>query len=233
MWCARFIVLIASHFAPIAADAPLRILFAHEQHLQPMGCDVRLLGIIRSMLGQGAEVSLYFRSHTLIAKRAPPSADLATLLRIPRGYREEWLRRDVRQLPPPAMYEHAGPAQLARLFARGWFPPALVFFWFWHDPEPHVAAMLLHALLLVACKDDPVDSAAPDWTPDLVCPGAAGCTNADGPLHAAAAVRDITPPCFESWTDVDGDGSQDIVTSEEGLGEDVGLGVVWYRNPSN
>ena len=32
--------------------------------------------------------------------------------------------------------------------------------------------------------------------------------------------------------DVDGDGAFDIVTSEEGLGEDVGLGVVWYRNPS-
>ena len=31
--------------------------------------------------------------------------------------------------------------------------------------------------------------------------------------------------------DVDGDGAADIVTSEEGLGEDVGLGVVWYRNP--
>ena len=31
--------------------------------------------------------------------------------------------------------------------------------------------------------------------------------------------------------DVDGDGAFDIVTSEEGLGEDVGLGVVWYRNP--
>jgi len=67
--------------------------------------------------------------------------------------------------------------------------------------------MLLNALLLVACKDKPVDSAAPEWSPDLVCPGAAGCTNADGPLRAAAAVRDITPPCFESWTDLDGDGS--------------------------
>ena len=32
--------------------------------------------------------------------------------------------------------------------------------------------------------------------------------------------------------DVDGDGAFDIVTSEEGLGEDAGLGVVWYRNPS-
>ena len=31
--------------------------------------------------------------------------------------------------------------------------------------------------------------------------------------------------------DVDGDGAADVVTSEEGLGEDVGLGVVWYRNP--
>ena len=31
--------------------------------------------------------------------------------------------------------------------------------------------------------------------------------------------------------DVDGDGAADIVTSEEGLGDEEGLGVVWYRNP--
>ena len=109
-------------------DVPLRILVAHEQHLQPMGCDVRLLGIIRTLLRSGAEVSLFFRGHTLVSKRAPPSEELASLLRIPRGYREEWLRRDVRELPPPAIYEHAGPAQLGRLFAQGWFHATLVFF---------------------------------------------------------------------------------------------------------
>ena len=59
--------------------------------------------------------------------------ELATLLRIPRGYKEEWLRRDVRTLPPPAIYEHAGSAQLARLFGQGWFHAVLVFFWFWHE----------------------------------------------------------------------------------------------------
>ena len=81
-----------------------------------MGCDVRLLGIIESLLSLGAEVSLYFRTHTPIPKRSPSSNELATLLHIPRGYREDWLRRDVRELPPPAIYEHAGPAAAGRLF---------------------------------------------------------------------------------------------------------------------
>ena len=125
---------------------PLRILIFHEQHLQPMGCDVRLLGIIRGLLAGGVEVSLFFRSHTPVAKRSPPSEKLATLLRIPRGYREEWLRRDVRQLPPPAIYENAGTAQLARLFAQGWYHAVLVFFWFWNDPRPNIGELVLPAL---------------------------------------------------------------------------------------
>ena len=53
-----------------SSTAPLRLLIAHEQHLQPMGCDVRLLGIIRSLLAAGLEVSLFFRSHTPVAKRS-------------------------------------------------------------------------------------------------------------------------------------------------------------------
>ena len=122
------------------------MLVVHEQHLQPMGCDVRLLGIIRGLLASGAEVSLFFRTHTPVAKRTPTTEDLATLLHIPRGYREEWLRRDVRQLRPPAIYEHAGTTQLARLFGQGWWNAVLVFFWFWHDPKPNVAELLLPPL---------------------------------------------------------------------------------------
>ena len=40
----------------------------------------------------------------------------------------------------------AGAAQLARLFAQGWFHAVIVFFWFWHDPKPNVAEMLLPSL---------------------------------------------------------------------------------------
>jgi hypothetical protein len=66
--------------------------------------------------------------------------------------------------------------------------------------------MFLTLLMLVSCKDDVVDTSAPEWSPDLVCPGATGCEDGAGTLHAQAAVADITPPCFESWTDVDGNG---------------------------
>ena len=137
---------VCANTSSTAADAPLRILIAHEQHLQPMGCDVRLLGIIRGLLAAGLEVSLFFRSHTPVAKRWPRTETLATLLRIPRGYNEEWLRADVRSLPPPAIYEHRGTRHLARLFAEGWFHAVLVFFWFWHDPKPNVAELLLPPL---------------------------------------------------------------------------------------
>ena len=109
-----------------------------------MGCDVRLLGIIRGLIAEGVEVSMLFRAHTPVAKRAPSSEKLAAMLKISRGFREEWLRSE--QLPPPALYEYVSPANLARLFQRGWFNAVLVFFWFWHDPKPNVAEMVLPAL---------------------------------------------------------------------------------------
>ena len=118
----------------------------HEQHLQAMGCDTRLLGIIHALVAARQKVSLFFRTHTREAARSPPSAELATLLQIPRGYREEWLRGDVRELPPPAMYERTTPLQVGRLFAQGWFNAVIVFFWFWHDPKPNVAELVLPSL---------------------------------------------------------------------------------------
>lgn len=60
--------------------------------------------------------------------------------------------------------------------------------------------------LLWACKDSPEDSATP-WQPEVFCPGGPQeCPNNDGPLRAAAAAIDITPDCFEDWTDLDGSG---------------------------
>jgi hypothetical protein len=62
-------------------SAPLRLLIVHEQHLQQMGCDVRLLGIIRGLIAEGVEVSMLFRAHTPVAKRAPSSEKLAAMLK--------------------------------------------------------------------------------------------------------------------------------------------------------
>ncbi|MCP4919196.1 MAG: hypothetical protein GY913_20035 [Proteobacteria bacterium] len=63
--------------------------------------------------------------------------------------------------------------------------------------------------LLIACKDDtPTDSAEP-WAPDLYCPGdpSGACADADGTLSAGASNRTLIPPCFETWEDVDGNGT--------------------------
>lgn len=70
---------------------------------------------------------------------------------------------------------------------------------------------MLPLLLLFACpsKTEPVDTSGDGgtavWRPDLVCPGDAGCLSNDGPLQAGAAALTITPTCFESWEDADGD----------------------------
>ncbi|TNE88729.1 MAG: hypothetical protein EP330_13710 [Deltaproteobacteria bacterium] len=61
---------------------------------------------------------------------------------------------------------------------------------------------LLALALLCACgKSEPE---APGFTPELYCPGTAGCETAEGNLRAGAARIDVTPTCFETWTDVDG-----------------------------
>ena len=122
---------------------PLRILIAHEQHLQAMGSDVRLLGIVDRLRQAGHEVSLFFRAHTDNALRVPPSAALATRIGVRRVYSEAALRSDVRHLPPPALYEFVDAAQLAQLFSQGWFNVVICFFWFWLDPKPNVAEILL------------------------------------------------------------------------------------------
>ncbi len=67
------------------------------------------------------------------------------------------------------------------------------------------------ALSLFACRTEPTDPGpAPDPDrPLLVCPGDAGCPDADGPLRAGAAVRSVVPRCWESWTDLDGNATYD------------------------
>lgn len=132
--------------ASAACAREMSVLVVHEQHLQSMGCDTRLLGIVRALLSCGHKVSLFFRTRTPEQRRNPPTKELASLLHIPRAYNEEDLRRDVRELPPPAIYERTTSAQMGRLFAQGWFNAAIVSFWFWHDPKPNVAELVLPQL---------------------------------------------------------------------------------------
>ena len=68
-------------------------------------------------------------------------------------------------------------------------------------------------LLFLGCNKDGdagADSGQENaWKPDIHCPGDASglCDDADGVLSAGAAAVTITPTCFESWTDVEEDGS--------------------------
>ena len=48
------------------------------------------------------------------------------------------------------------------------------------------------------------DTAVADPILDLACPGSAGCDTNAGPLQAGAAVVDLTPECWETWEDLDG-----------------------------
>lgn len=68
---------------------------------------------------------------------------------------------------------------------------------------------LAMGLLLGGCASnkDTAGANADQWRPDLACPGDAGCeTLGDGQLYAGAAIRSITPTCYESWDDLDGNG---------------------------
>ncbi len=66
---------------------------------------------------------------------------------------------------------------------------------------------LVPALLPACGKGGDTGVAEAEWTPELACPGDTSgiCDGADGALSAGAAAVTITPTCFESWTDLNGD----------------------------
>ena len=73
--------------------------------------------------------------------------------------------------------------------------------------------ILALAAATTACKDKDQDTTdvgddtgEAAWRPDLVCPGDDGCTDNTGELLAGVASLPITPTCFETWDDVDGNG---------------------------
>ena len=55
-------------------------------------------------------------------------------------------------------------------------------------------------------KPSDADTAAEPWRPTVVCPGDAGCADADGELEVGAAAVSITPTCFERFLDCGEDG---------------------------
>ena len=117
-----------------------RILIIHEQHLQSMGCDVRLLRFVKDLLYLNQEVSMMFRGSTPVKMRQPKSKQLAAILHID-SFEEEQLRKGLRQ--PPGLYEWTSAERFAQLMAMGYFNVVIIFLWFWYDPQPSVAELVL------------------------------------------------------------------------------------------
>jgi hypothetical protein len=124
-----------------ATDFPRnRILIIHEQHLQSMGCDIRLLRFVKDLLYLNQEVSLMFRASTPSKMRQPKSKQLASILHID-SFEEEQLRRGLRR--PPGIYEWTSADRFSQLMKMGYFNVVIVFLWFWYDPQPSVAELVL------------------------------------------------------------------------------------------
>ena len=117
-----------------------RILIIHEQHLQSMGCDVRLLRFVKDLLYLNQEVSMLFRGSTPSKMRQPKSRQLAQILHI-ENFEEEQLRKGIRQ--PPGIYEWTSAERFAQLMSMGYFNVVIIFLWFWYDPQPSVAELVL------------------------------------------------------------------------------------------
>ena len=127
--------------------AALRVLVAHEQHLQRVGSDRRLLALLRSMRSLGVEVSLLVRTAKCSScTRSPPTATLARLLGA-RSTVAHRLQPNATTLEaPPAIYEYAGTQSVIALLHRSRFDLFLVGLWFWYDPQPSFAELLLPVL---------------------------------------------------------------------------------------
>jgi len=117
-----------------------RILIVHEQHLQSMGCDVRLLRFVKDLLYLNQEVSMLFRGSTPPKMRQPKSKQLASILHI-KDFEEDQLRKSLRD--PPGLYEWTTAERFGQLMNKGYFNMVIIFLWFWYDPQPSVAELVL------------------------------------------------------------------------------------------
>lgn len=140
-------VRVVAAAGPIAATGEpatvtLRVLVAHEQHLQRVGSDTRLLSLLATLREFNAEVSLLVRtSRCNNCTRSPPTHELAHML----GSRiaDATLLSSSAPPRPPAIYEFGGTTACAALLAAYPFDLILVGLWFWYDPQPCFAEVLM------------------------------------------------------------------------------------------
>ena len=141
----------AAASAALAADdtPPLSVLIVHEHHLKAIGSDLRLLGVLLQLRSLGHGVSLLFRGAVPPAQRSPPTAELAALIGSNQTDAEP-LSYTVAPRPPPAIYAHTDLGALAALARLGHFDAVLCSLWFWRDPAPSTAELVLPTLALHA-----------------------------------------------------------------------------------
>ena len=93
---------------------------------------------------------MLFRGSTPQHMRQPKSKQLASILHID-DFEEDQLRKGLR--PPPGLYEWTTAERFAQLIALGHFNIVIVFLWFWYDPQPSAAELMLPLVRAHAPKD--------------------------------------------------------------------------------
>ncbi|KAL1530782.1 hypothetical protein AB1Y20_001678 [Prymnesium parvum] len=126
----------------------LSVLVVHEHHLKAIGSDLRLLGVLMQLRSLGHTASFLARGKVPPAQRSPPTEQLLRLM----GSRQtaEAPLTAAELPPPPAVYEYVDLASLSAFARRAWFDAILCTFWFWRDPMPSSAELLLPSLALHA-----------------------------------------------------------------------------------
>ena len=119
-----------------------QVLVVHEQHPQALGCDRRLLSLVRLLQLQGRQVSMLYRRDAPLSQQSPRTPVLAEQLGV-RNFVAEEVHSCLKA--PPALYRYVAPRQLHRLAAQGWFDLVLLTVWFWNDPAPSFAEIFLPA----------------------------------------------------------------------------------------
>jgi hypothetical protein len=146
------------------------VLVTSEQHLQRVGSDRRLLALLQLLRVHAAQVSLLVRTRKCNrCTHSPSVAELSSMLGSP--HKEAMvLREDMEPAMPPAVYEYGGSRALLRLLHLASFDLVLVGVWFWYDPQPAFAELILPTLRGFASSVD-VEAAWPAaqdggvWTP--------------------------------------------------------------------